>query len=189
MTVSSSDVLQSVQHRSPVALELQGITKRFPLVLANDNISMSVGWGSVHALCGENGAGKSTLSKIVYGAQPPTSGQIVVDGEPVVFTSPSDAIARGIGMVFQHFQLVDTLTVTENVILGAEPTQGTSINYAAARRRVAELVGQFNFDLDPDALVGDLAPPGRLERAAPAIPAAANEAMATGGVIADSMPQ
>lgn len=163
MTVSSSDVLQSVQHRSPVALELQGITKRFPLVLANDNISMSVGWGSVHALCGENGAGKSTLMKIVYGAQPPTSGQIVVDGEPVVFTSPSDAIARGIGMVFQHFQLVDTLTVTENVILGAEPTQGTSINYAAARRRVAELVGQFNFDLDPDALVGDL-PVGRQQK-------------------------
>ncbi|GGI72511.1 ABC transporter ATP-binding protein [Deinococcus wulumuqiensis] len=143
-------------HASPVALSLRGITKRFPLVLANDNISMDVKWGSVHALCGENGAGKSTLMKIVYGAQPPTSGEIVVDGQPVTFSSPADAIAQGIGMVFQHFQLVDTLTVTENVILGAEPTQGTSINYGAARARVAQLIKQFNFDLNPDALVGEL---------------------------------
>lgn len=143
-------------HNSPVALSLRGITKRFPLVLANDNISMDVKWGSVHALCGENGAGKSTLMKIVYGAQPPTSGEIIVDGQPVSFSSPADAIAKGIGMVFQHFQLVDTLTVTENVILGAEPTSGPSINYAAARARVAELIRQFNFDLNPDALVGEL---------------------------------
>lgn len=163
MTVSTSDVLSAVQHKSPVALELQGITKRFPLVLANDNISMSVNWGSVHALCGENGAGKSTLMKIVYGAQPPTSGQIVVDGEPVNFSSPADAIARGIGMVFQHFQLVDTLTVTENVILGAEPTQGTSINYGLAKRKVAELIKRFNFEIDPDSLVGDL-PVGRQQK-------------------------
>lgn len=143
-------------HRSEYALELRNITKRFPLVLANDNISMQVRWGSVHALCGENGAGKSTLMKIVYGAQPPTSGEIVVDGEVVNFTDPAQAIARGIGMVFQHFMLVDTLTVTENVILGAEPKAGTSIDYAGARRRVAELIRQFNFDLNPDALVGDL---------------------------------
>lgn len=156
MTVASSDVLREVRHNSEYALELRGITKRFPLVLANDNISMQVRWGSVHALCGENGAGKSTLMKIVYGAQPPTSGEIVVDGEVVNFTDPSQAIARGIGMVFQHFMLVDTLSVTENVILGAEPRAGTSINYAAARRRVAELIQQFNFDLNPDALVGDL---------------------------------
>ncbi|MFC4427495.1 ABC transporter ATP-binding protein [Deinococcus navajonensis] len=156
MTVNPADVLQQVRHNSENALELRGITKRFPLVLANDNISMQVKWGSVHALCGENGAGKSTLMKIVYGAQPPTSGEIVVDGEVVRFDDPSAAIARGIGMVFQHFMLVDTLTVTENVILGAEPTSGTSINYAAARQRVAELIKQFNFDLNPDALVGSL---------------------------------
>ena len=152
----TAPVSPSPAHRSPVALSLRGVTKRFPLVLANDNISMDVKWGSVHALCGENGAGKSTLMKIVYGAQPPTSGEIVVDGQTVSFSSPADAIAQGIGMVFQHFQLVDTLTVTENVILGAEPTQGTSINYAAARRRVAELVERFGFGLNPDALVGDL---------------------------------
>ncbi|BDP42292.1 sugar ABC transporter ATP-binding protein [Deinococcus aetherius] len=145
-----------MRHNSEYALELRGITKRFPLVLANDDISMAVRWGSVHALCGENGAGKSTLMKIVYGAQPPTSGEIVVDGEVVNFTDPSQAIARGIGMVFQHFMLVDTLSVTENVILGAEPTAGTSIDYGRARRRVAELIKQFNFDLRPDALVGDL---------------------------------
>lgn len=156
MTAQATDVLREVRHNSPFALELRGITKRFPLVLANDNISMQVRWGSVHALCGENGAGKSTLMKIVYGAQPPTSGQIIVDGEPVDLTDPSQAIARGIGMVFQHFMLVDTLSVTENVILGAEPRAGTSINYAAARRRVAELIRQFGFDLNPDALVGDL---------------------------------
>ena len=156
MTVSAPQAALSHEHRSPVALSLRGITKRFPLVLANDNISMEVKWGSVHALCGENGAGKSTLVKIVYGAQPPTSGEIVVDGQTVSFSSPADAIAQGIGMVFQHFQLVDTLTVTENVILGAEPTQGTSINYGAARRRVAELIAQFGFALNPDALVGEL---------------------------------
>ncbi|KEF35749.1 heme ABC transporter ATP-binding protein [Deinococcus sp. RL] len=156
MTVSPSPVPAGPAHRSEFALELRGITKRFPLVLANDNISLSVRWGSVHALCGENGAGKSTLMKIVYGAQPPTSGEIVVDGEVVHFTDPSQAIARGIGMVFQHFMLVDTLTVTENVILGAEPTVGGAIDYAAARRRVAELIRQFGFALNPDALVGDL---------------------------------
>ncbi|WP_084049235.1 ABC transporter ATP-binding protein [Deinococcus hopiensis] len=156
MTAPQSDVLQTVRHNSPHALELRGITKRFPLVLANDNISMQVRWGSVHALCGENGAGKSTLMKIVYGAQPPTSGEIVVDGEVVNLSDPSQAIARGIGMVFQHFMLVDTLTVTENVILGAEPKAGGAINYGAARKRVAELIKQFNFDLNPDALVGDL---------------------------------
>ncbi|GAA5448995.1 ABC transporter ATP-binding protein [Deinococcus depolymerans] len=156
MTVPQADVLRAVQHNSPNALELRGITKRFPLVLANDDISMQVRWGSVHALCGENGAGKSTLMKIVYGIQPPTSGQIVVDGETVDLTDPSEAIKRGIGMVFQHFMLVETLTVTENVILGMEPTSGGAINYAAARKRVAELIKQFNFDLNPDAIVGEL---------------------------------
>ncbi|MBZ9752008.1 ABC transporter ATP-binding protein [Deinococcus sp. HMF7604] len=156
MTLAQPDVLQATTHKAPNALELRGITKRFPLVLANDDISMHVRWGSVHALCGENGAGKSTLMKIVYGIQPPTSGQIVVDGEVVDLTNPSEAIRRGIGMVFQHFMLVETLTVTENVILGAEPTSGGAINYAAARKRVAELIKQFNFDLNPDATVGEL---------------------------------
>ncbi|WP_019009876.1 ABC transporter ATP-binding protein [Deinococcus aquatilis] len=163
MTAPTPDVLREVRHNSEYALELRNITKRFPLVLANDNISLAVKWGSVHALCGENGAGKSTLMKIVYGAQPPTSGEIVVDGQTVNLNSPADAIARGIGMVFQHFMLVDTLTVTENVILGAEPTIGGRIDIASARRKVADLVKQFNFDLDPDALIGNL-PVGKQQK-------------------------
>lgn len=151
MTAPSS--LASAPH---LALELRGITKRFPLVLANDNINLQLKWGSIHALCGENGAGKSTLMKIVYGAQPPTSGEIWVNGQHVSLRNPSDAIAHGIGMVFQHFQLVDTLTVTENVILGAEPSSGFGIQLGAARAKVAELIKQFNFDLHPDAVVGEL---------------------------------
>jgi general nucleoside transport system ATP-binding protein len=148
--------LQSSPHQSPFALELRHISKRFPLVLANDDISMEVRWGSVHALCGENGAGKSTLMKIVYGAQPPTSGEIVVDGQAVNLRDPSDAIKLGIGMVFQHFMLVEPLTVTENVILGSEPVRGGAIDYASARKRVRELIKQFNFGLDPDARIEDL---------------------------------
>ncbi|GEM44739.1 ABC transporter ATP-binding protein [Deinococcus cellulosilyticus] len=140
----------------PYAIELKGITKRFPLVLANDNINLKVKWGSIHALVGENGAGKSTLMKILYGMQPPTSGEIWVNGQPAPMLDPRDAIQNGIGMVHQHFMLVGPLTVTENVILGMEPTQGTSINYAAARKRVKELIDQFNFGLNPDAKIEDL---------------------------------
>ncbi|PYE54972.1 ABC transporter ATP-binding protein [Deinococcus yavapaiensis] len=143
-------------HGSDLAIELRGITKQFPLVLANDNISLKVRWGSVHALVGENGAGKSTLMKILYGVQPPTKGEILVDSQLVQLHDPRDAIKLGIGMVFQHFMLVDPLTVTENVILGSEPTSGTSINYRAAKARVAELIKQFNFDIDPDAKIEDL---------------------------------
>jgi general nucleoside transport system ATP-binding protein len=155
--MTAASPLQPVQHRSADAIELRGISKRFPLVLANDNISMTVKWGSIHALCGENGAGKSTLMKILYGMQPPTSGEILVDGQSVTLHDPKDAIALGIGMVHQHFMLVEPLTVTENVILGSEPTQGASIDFRAARRRVAELIAQFGFDLDPDAKIEDLA--------------------------------
>ena len=154
MTQIAADLQHA--HRSEYALELREITKRFPLVLANDRISMQVKWGSVHALCGENGAGKSTLVKIVYGAQPPTSGEIVVDGQTVNLHDPADAIKLGIGMVFQHFMLVEPLTVTENVILGSEPTKGGAIDYAGARKRVAELIKQFNFGLNPDAKIEDL---------------------------------
>ncbi|WP_051963983.1 ABC transporter ATP-binding protein [Deinococcus misasensis] len=140
----------------PLAIELKGITKRFPLVLANDNINLKVKWGSIHALVGENGAGKSTLMKILYGMQPPTSGEIWVNGQNAPMLDPRDAIANGIGMVHQHFMLVGPLTVTENVILGMEPTQGTSIHYASARKRVKELIDQFNFGLNPDAKIDDL---------------------------------
>src|ERR1044072_68074 len=106
------------------AVELTGITKRFPGVVANSDIHLSVRRGEVHALCGENGAGKSTLMKILYGMQQPDEGTISVDGGPVRFKSPSEAIKAGIGMVHQHFMLADNLTVLENVVLGAEQMYG-----------------------------------------------------------------
>ncbi|BBG04507.1 MULTISPECIES: ABC transporter ATP-binding protein [Pseudonocardia] len=125
------------------AVELRGITKRFPGVVANDCVDLAVRGGEVHALCGENGAGKSTLMKILYGMQAPDDGTIAVAGEPVHFRSPADAIAAGIGMVHQHFMLADNLTVAENVLLGAEKRHGMR---KAARARIAELsrtVGLF----------------------------------------------
>ncbi len=141
---------------SEYALELRGITKQFPLVLANDNISFKVKWGSVHALVGENGAGKSTLMKIIYGMQLPTSGEIWVNGELTPMHDPKDAISRGIGMVHQHFMLVEPLTVTENVILGSEPRSGLAVDFGKARAKVKELIEKFNFALDPDAKIEDL---------------------------------
>jgi len=156
MSQATPQATSQPSHQSEYAIELRGITKRFPLVLANDNISFKVKWGSVHALVGENGAGKSTLMKIIYGMQPPTAGEIFVDGQLAPIHDPKDAISRGIGMVHQHFMLVEPLTVTENVILGAEPTSGLSINYTKARARVRELIQQFNFGLDPDAKIEDL---------------------------------
>src|ERR1700712_5282762 len=115
------------------AVELVGITKRFPGVVANSDIHLQVRRGEVHALCGENGAGKSTLMKIFYGMQQPDEGTISVNGEHVRFRSPSDAIKAGIGMVHQHFMLADNLTVAENILLGAEGLLGIG---GAARRRI-----------------------------------------------------
>jgi simple sugar transport system ATP-binding protein len=138
---------------SDVAVRLTGIGKRFPGVVANDNVNLSVQRGTVHALVGENGAGKSTLMKILYGVQKPDSGTIEVDGAEVTFHSPSDAIGAGIGMVFQHFMLADNLTVLENVVLGAEKLHGSGDR---ARDRIHELARAYGFDVDPDRLVDDL---------------------------------
>jgi simple sugar transport system ATP-binding protein len=132
------------------AVELSGITKRFPGVVANDDIHLQVRRGEVHALCGENGAGKSTLMKILYGMQQPDEGTISVNGEHVRFRSPSDAIKAGIGMVHQHFMLADNLTVAENILLGAEGLLGIG---GAARRRIAALAGTVGLDVDPRVLV------------------------------------
>ncbi|MDP9408548.1 MAG: ATP-binding cassette domain-containing protein, partial [Actinomycetota bacterium] len=104
------------------AVRVRGVTKRFPGVVANSDVSFDVARGEVHAVVGENGAGKSTLMKILYGMQRPDSGTLEVDGREVRFRSPSDAIEAGIGMVHQHFMLADNLTVLENVVLGSEPT-------------------------------------------------------------------
>ncbi|MPR00276.1 ATP-binding cassette domain-containing protein [Modestobacter sp. I12A-02628] len=138
---------------APLAVELRGITKRFPGVVANRDIELRVRRGEVHAIVGENGAGKSTLMKTLYGMHRPDEGQILLDGREVSFKSPGDAIAAGIGMVHQHFMLADNLTVLENVVLGAERSHGIG---AGARRRISEISEAYALGLDPDDLVEDL---------------------------------
>ncbi|MFJ4844333.1 MULTISPECIES: ABC transporter ATP-binding protein [unclassified Streptomyces] len=138
---------------SPHAVELRGITKRFPGVVANHDIDITVRRGTVHALVGENGAGKSTLMKILYGMQKPDEGTITVDGENVTFHDPGDAIARGIGMVHQHFMLADNLTVLENVVLGSEKLHGIG---GRARARIKEISDAYGLGVRPDVLVEDL---------------------------------
>ncbi|MFI7384505.1 ABC transporter ATP-binding protein [Streptomyces sp. NPDC049813] len=138
---------------SPPAVELTGITKRFPGVVANHDIHLTVRKGTVHALVGENGAGKSTLMKILYGMQKPDEGTIAIDGESVSYSSPADAIARGIGMVHQHFMLADNLTVLENVALGSEKLYGIG---ARARRKILEISERYHLNVRPDVLVEDL---------------------------------
>ena len=137
-------------------LEARGITKRFPGVLANDSVDLTVHAGQIACLLGENGAGKSTLMNIVYGLYRPDEGQLFVRGRPVSFDSSADAIAAGIGMVHQHFQLVPVLTVAENVVLGSEVRKGPFLDLKRARREVAELSEQYGLAVDPDARVEEL---------------------------------
>jgi simple sugar transport system ATP-binding protein len=138
-------------------VRLEGITKRFPGVIANKDVNIEVRRGHVHAIVGENGAGKSTLMKILYGMQRPDEGTISVDSRPATFHSPADAIEAGVGMVHQHFMLADNLTVLENVVLGSEPTRGGGfIDFADARRRIREIGDTYGLDVDPDELVEDL---------------------------------
>ena len=144
------------EERAP-AVELDRITKRFPGVVANRDIHLRVLPGEVHAVVGENGAGKSTLMKILYGMLRPDEGLIRVEGREVHFRSPKDAIDRGIGMVHQHFMLADNLTVLENVILGAEPARGPTIDFERARDRIRDLSGTYSLPLDPNRLVETLA--------------------------------
>jgi ABC-type uncharacterized transport system ATPase subunit len=135
-------------------LELRGITKRFPGVLANDHVDFDLGRGEVHALLGENGAGKSTLMNILYGLYHPDEGEILINGKRVTIGSPKEAIEHGIGMVHQHFMLVPVMTVAENIVLATEPRKGgVLLDYDAAIRRVRDLAGGFNFAIDPDAKV------------------------------------
>ena len=138
-------------------LELQGISKAFGSFYANQDIDLTVEDGQIHCLLGENGAGKSTLMNVLYGLYEPTAGRILVDGTPVRFTGPGDAMAAGIGMVHQHFMLVPVFTVAENVALGAEATRGAGfLDLDVTRKRIREISARYGFDVDPDALVEDL---------------------------------
>ncbi|MDX6258096.1 MAG: ral nucleoside transport system ATP-binding protein [Frankiales bacterium] len=141
---------------APLAVELVGITKRFPGVVANRDINLRVRRGQVHAVVGENGAGKSTLMKILYGMQRPDEGTIRVDGKEVAFRSPTDAINAGIGMVHQHFMLADNFTVLENVVLGSEPTRAGRLDRAEARRRIRAISDEYGLGVQPDRIVEDL---------------------------------
>ncbi len=139
-----------------VVLEVRGLTKRFPGVLANDQINLQLHKGQVLGLLGENGAGKSTLMNMIYGLYSPDEGEILVNGRPVTIKDPNDAIELGIGMVHQHFQLVPVLSVTENIMLGNETVRGIFLDRAAARQRIIEISEQYGLQVNPDALVQDL---------------------------------
>jgi general nucleoside transport system ATP-binding protein len=140
----------------PVVLEARGLTKRFPGVLANDHIDLKLHKGKVLGLLGENGAGKSTLMNLIYGLYSPDEGEILVNGQTAHIRNPNDAIALGIGMVHQHFQLVPVLTVTENIMLGNETVRWPFLDRKAARTRIIEISEQYGLDVNPDALVQDL---------------------------------
>jgi ABC-type uncharacterized transport system ATPase subunit len=138
-------------------LELHGITKSFPGVIANDHINLQLNKGEILALLGENGAGKTTLMNILYGLYSPDEGEIIVNGKPIIIKSPTDAINAGIGMVHQHFMLIPVFTVTENVMLGNEFTKpGGFLDQKKAGAKIQEISNQFNLDIDPGALIEDL---------------------------------
>jgi simple sugar transport system ATP-binding protein len=140
-----------------IVLELRGITKRFPGVVANDRVDFDLRKGEVHALLGENGAGKSTLMSILYGLYHPDEGEIVVHGEQARMSTPKEAIERGIGMVHQHFMLIPVMTVAENIVLAEEPTTaGVLLDFGEARRRVEEIAERFRFEIDPDARIENI---------------------------------
>jgi len=144
-----------MHHVEPV-LYMENITKRFPSVLANDNVSFDLLPGEIHALVGENGAGKSTLMNILFGILTPDSGTVKYKGRQVEIDSPNSAIKMGIGMVHQHFKLVPPLTVTENIVLGSEPIQGIRFDKAKAHSKVSALAKQYGLNIDPTAKVSDI---------------------------------
>jgi len=139
-----------------VKLELRGITKRFGTLVANDHIDLVVEPGEIHCLLGENGAGKSTLMNVLYGLLRADEGEILLDEVVQSFAGPGDAMRAGIGMVHQHFMLIPVFSVAENVMLGQEESRHGKLDLKSARRRVTEISERFGFDIDPDALVGEL---------------------------------
>jgi general nucleoside transport system ATP-binding protein len=151
----SADAVGAAPDDVPV-IELRGITKRFPGVVANRDVNLRVRRGEVHAVVGENGAGKSTLMKTLHGMHQPDEGTISVNGRVVALRSPSVAIEAGIGMVHQHFMLADNFTVLENIVLGCEPTRGGRLDLPVARARIEEISGRYGLGLRPDRLVEQL---------------------------------
>ncbi|MEA2009193.1 MAG: ATP-binding cassette domain-containing protein, partial [Actinomycetota bacterium] len=139
-----------------LAVELTGITKTFPGVIANEDVNLAVRAGEIHAIVGENGAGKSTLMKIIYGMQAPDSGTIRVRGKEMSFKSPKEAIDEGIGMVHQHFMLADNLTVLENIVLGSEPKKGVQLDFGSGRSQISAIGAKYGMEINPDALVETL---------------------------------
>jgi simple sugar transport system ATP-binding protein len=139
-----------------LVLEMRGIRKEFPGVVANDNINLDIRQGEVHALLGENGAGKSTLMNILYGLYRPDEGEILLHGKPISFSSARDAIQAGIGMVHQHFMLIPVMTVAENIVLGVEPREHLLLDERGAEKRVRDLSQRFGLVVDPTALVGEI---------------------------------
>jgi ABC-type uncharacterized transport system ATPase subunit len=141
----------------PTVLELRGITKSFPGVLANDHIDLTLEQGEIHALLGENGAGKTTLMNVLYGLYTPDEGQIMLNGREAQIRGPSDAISQGIGMVHQHFMLIPVMTVTENVMLGVESTRnGLFLDQAQVARHIREISQQHGLEVDPAAYIKDI---------------------------------
>ena len=139
-----------------VVIAMKDIVKKFGSFTANDHINLTVHKGEVHAILGENGAGKSTLMNVLYGLYKPTSGEIFIKGKEVHLTSPKHAIEMGIGMVHQHFMLIQPFTVTENIILGVEPTKGLVVDKSLARKKVVELSERYGMKVDPDAKIEDI---------------------------------
>jgi simple sugar transport system ATP-binding protein len=156
MTEAEQDLLPSGRPRI-FSLEMLAIVKQFPGVLANDHVNFDVRSGEVHALLGENGAGKSTLMRILYGLYQPSSGQIRLNGRPVEIRRPSDSIRLGIGMIHQHFMLVPSLTVAENVALGLPSTRGPLTDLGKVSRRILELAAVYGLQVDPEVPVWQLA--------------------------------
>jgi len=139
------------------SLEMRGIVKKFPGVLANDNVNFEVRTGEIHALLGENGAGKSTLMKVLYGLYQPDEGQVLLNGQPIQINSPTDSLNHGIGMIHQHFMLVNNLTVAENVALGLPSSRGIRLDLDVVTARINELAKNYGLDIDPQATISDLA--------------------------------
>jgi general nucleoside transport system ATP-binding protein len=146
----------AILESAPVVVEMRGVTKRFPGIVANDSISLELRKGEIHALLGENGAGKSTLMNILFGLYQPDEGEILIGGERVFIDGPNKAIKLGIGMVHQHFKLVHPFTVAENIILGSEPRKGLSIDIRKASAEVSRLSEMYGLKVDPNARIEEI---------------------------------